>query len=149
MKPQTALNKMSMSPELTDYSGFALPPLPKDHWIYNQDGSLDSGPPPMPFRMGCSILVYFGVSYRERDQIQTLMKRDEFADKIREAVKYAVRASTMCGKDMNLDPDAIARNTIVGMLGYWTADGLSDNDWENPPDQQRSKVGGDTTGACK
>jgi hypothetical protein len=65
------------------------------------------------------------------------MSREEFAAKIREAGRYAVRSATMNGKDMDFDPDALVQNLVVGMLGYWTNDGLSSDDWANPSDQQR------------
>ncbi len=44
---------------------------------------------------------------------------------IREAGRYAIRASTSCGKYMDFDPDALLKNLIIGMLGYYTSDGLS------------------------
>ena len=53
------------------------------------------------------------------------MTRQGFAEQIRRAGKYAVRATTMNGKDTDLDPDALLQNLVVGFLGYWTKDGLS------------------------
>ena len=91
---------------LPDGSAFAIMsfPLPKDHWLlaegYNE--------PPMPFQRGTADPA-----------------RQEWADKIREAGRYAIRASTMNGKEMDFDPDAMLQNLVVGMLGYWTLDGLS------------------------
>ena len=89
---------------LPDGSGFmtASFPLPKDHWIYEETGE-----PPMPFRRGT---IDPG--------------RDTMADEIRACAKYAIKASTMSGKDMDFDPDAMIQNLIVGMLGYWTPDGF-------------------------
>ena len=88
---------------LPDGSGFATGsfPLPKDHWLYVDEPNN----PPMPWKIG------------------TGPDRDELARKIRNATMYAVRASTMNGKDMDFDPDAMVQNMIVGMLGYWTRDG--------------------------
>lgn len=100
---------------LPDGSGFAVAsfPLPKDHWLTaNPD---DFNVPPMPFRRG------------------TLdPSREKWAEKIRAAARYAVRCATMNGKDDDFDPDALVQNMVVGMLGYWTADGLSSDDWANP-----------------
>ncbi len=98
-----------------DGSGFATMsmPLPKDHWLtaegYNE--------PPMPFRIGTA-----------EDGTLVLPKihsREDFANMIRVACRYACRASTMNGKEMDFDPDAMCQNMVVGMLGYWTPNGLS------------------------
>lgn len=96
--------KIETMQRLPDGSGFAVMsmPLPKDHWLtvpgYNE--------PPTPFLMGTDD-----------------PRRKEWAQKIRAAGKYAVRASTMNGKDNDFDPDAMLQNFVVGMLGYWTPDG--------------------------
>lgn len=88
---------------LPDGSGafIASFPLPNTHWIYT-DGPNE---PPMPMRVGVG------------------PKRNELADQIRAAARFAVRASTMNGKEMDFDPDAMVQNLIVGLLGYWTEDG--------------------------
>lgn len=93
---------------LPDDSGFATMsyPLPKDHWIYERDDGY-CGDPPAPMRMGVG------------------PERDKMAEMLREAGKYAVRASTSCGLDNDFDPDAMLQNFVVGMLGYWTEDGYS------------------------
>lgn len=90
---------------LPDGSGFAIMsmPLPKDHWIYE-----DSPHPPAPLRMGVGNPL-----------------REPLGKMIREVGKYAVRASTMSGKDMDFDPDAMLQNLVVGLLGYFTEDGTS------------------------
>ena len=94
-----------VSGPLPDGSGFftASMPLPKNHWLYEPNCK-----PPMPFRRGTDD-----------------PSREEWAAKITEAAKYAIRGATMSGKDMDFDPDALIQNLIVGMLGYWTTDGLS------------------------
>jgi hypothetical protein len=51
--------------------------------------------------------------------------RNVFRKAVREAAKYAVRASTACGTDNDFDPDAILNNMVVGLMGYNTQDGLS------------------------
>lgn len=54
------------------------------------------------------------------------------AEIIRKVGKYAVRASTMNGREMDFDPDAMLQNLVVGMLGYWTETGLSSDEFDNP-----------------
>jgi hypothetical protein len=100
---------------LPDGSGFATMsmPLPKDHWSLLDDGEFE--PPPMSFPMGTDN-----------------PDRRLWVERIRAAAKYAYRASTLNGKEPDLDPDALIQNLIVGMLGYWTPDGLSNDTWANP-----------------
>lgn len=125
---------------LPDGSGFAIMsmPLKKDHWIYKK---ADDGfnVPPMPFRMGgehhavLSITPCLGFPY---DRHLSMTKK-EFADKVREAGRYAVKCATMDGKEMDFDPDALIQNLIVGMLGYHTDTGLSDDEWANPKQEMK------------
>ena len=97
---------------LPDGSGafVAAFPLPKAHWIYAE------GPdePPAPWRVGTEPAVRLFLPE---------LTRDELAADIRAAARYAIRASTMNGKDMDFDPDAMVQNMVVGFLGYWTKDG--------------------------
>jgi hypothetical protein len=90
---------------LPDGSAFftASFPLPKDHWLY-EDAENN---PPMPMQIG------------------TGPERSRIAQDVRNAARYAIRASTMNGKEMDFDPDAMVQNMIVGLLGYWTPDGSS------------------------
>jgi len=106
---------------LPDGSAFATSsfPLPDDHWLYQTDAEGFTGPPPMSFRM-------------VRDTPGAAPKRKDMEAKLREAGQYALRASTMCGKDMDLDPDALIQNLIVGFLGYHTEDGLCSEAWADP-----------------
>jgi hypothetical protein len=90
-------------------------PLPEDHWIYSKDSDGFTGPPPMT--------LLTGTKSPERKVLES---------KIAEAARYAVRASTMCGKDMDFDPDALVQNMIIGMLGYYTEDGRGSESWMNP-----------------
>lgn len=98
--------KIDWSAKLPDGSGACTMsmPLPKDHWL-TKEGYNES---PAPFLMGT------------KDP-----RRQEWADKIRIAAKYAIRASTMNGAEDDFDPDAMVQNMVVGMLGYFTEDGLS------------------------
>lgn len=100
---------------LPDGSGFAMMsmPLPKDHWSTRQ--SEHHEPPPMPFRMGTDD-----------------PGRELWVEKIKAAGRYAYRAATMQGREPDLDPDALIQNFVVGMIGYYTPDGLSGDEWENP-----------------
>jgi hypothetical protein len=114
----------SVSGPLPDGSGFATMsiPLPKDHWLTQAGRNI----PPMPFRLGT-----------EEDGLNLLPKirtREEFAQLIRAVGKYAYRASSMNGKETDIDPDALLQNLVVGFLGYWTPNGLSslDGDDESP-----------------
>lgn len=106
---------------LPDGSGFATMsfPLPQNHWLhvegYNE--------PPMPWRVGTEETLYAGGPLGVK-----ALTRQELANQIREAAKYAIRASTMNGKEIDFDPDAMVQNFIVGLLGYWTTDGLSHED---------------------
>jgi hypothetical protein len=78
-------------------------PLPKDHWLY-AEGHEES-----PARM----------------RIGNGAERKMMAERIRDAARYAIRASTMNGKEIDFDPDAMVQNMVVGMLGYWAEDGRS------------------------
>lgn len=95
---------------LLDGSAFtrASVPLPEDHWSTKPGHSV----PPMPMRIGTGPL------------------RDALVEMVRDAVRYAVRASTTNGT-MDFDPDAMVQNMIVGLLGYWTEDGRSTDAWAN------------------
>jgi len=98
--------KIDWVAKLPDGSGAATMsfPLPKDHWLtkegYNE--------PPMPFCMGVGN-----------------PDRPVWVEKIRAAAKYAVRASTINGTEIDFDPDAMVQNMVIGMLGYYTVDGKS------------------------
>lgn len=91
---------------LPDGSGFAVMsmPLPKNHWLtaegYNE--------PPMPMKAGTD------------DPKRPFLKAEIVA-----AARYAIRASTMNGKETDFDPDAMVNNFVIGLLGYYTPDGLS------------------------
>ena len=75
---------------LPDGSGFMVAsfPLPKDHWLYD---SAEMRPP---------------VGRREIDE-----------ERVRAAAKYAIRAATLRGNDMDFDPDAMMQCFVAGMRG--------------------------------
>lgn len=103
---------------LPDGSGFAVMsmPLPDDHWIYEDKEGFSV--PPMPMRMGTSD-----------------PRRQKRNEQVKAAARYAVKAATMDGKEMDFDPDALVQNMVVGLLGYHTPDGLSSDEWANPPEE--------------
>jgi len=119
---------------LPDGSGFATMsmPLPKDHWL-TAEAPTGFNVPPMPIRMGTedrvTIAVFPNKGYPDRSMN---LSRQEFADLLRTAARYGIRCATMNGKENDFDPDAMVQNFITGMLGYWTADGLSSDTWANP-----------------
>ncbi len=112
-------------------------PLPKTHWIYRQSGE-SFNVPPMPIRLGSKQFLVFGIGNKlpaaggEQKVPITTWSRDELAEAIRDACRYACKASTMNGTEMDFDPDAMVRNMVFGMLGYETDDGLDRDDWANP-----------------
>lgn len=92
---------MSEENILNDGSGFFIAsfPLPKDHWIYaprcaewnsERDVIADCPSPIVPV---------------------------ELREKVHAALRYAIRAATMCGTDMDFDPDALVQNTSYALCG--------------------------------
>jgi hypothetical protein len=128
---------------LPDGSGFAIMsmPLRTDHWIYEKGADGFCQPPPMPFRMGSRdhvvVAMFPNEGFPHRHTAR--LTKNQFAQRIRDAAKYAVRGATMHGEEMDFDPDALLQNLIVGMLGYWTADGLSSDTWANPAEEYRDR----------
>ena len=129
---------------LPDGSGFATMSMPlcPDHWIYGKEFNGEYEAPPMVLKMGASERIHLGISTPAPIDLQGVsyvipaeaLTKEQMADKIRQAGKYAVRSATMQGKEMDFDPDALLQNLVVGFLGYWTEDGLSRiDDWANPP----------------
>lgn len=117
--------------------------LPRTHWIYKQPGD-DFCAPPMPLRIGSSqhVVIAFGKSHgglslEMSDRLRELplcLDRQQMAEAIRAAGRYAVKAATMNGTETDFDPDALVQNLVIGMLGYFTDDGLNHEDARaNPP----------------
>lgn len=82
--------------KLPDGSGFTTGslPLPKDHWIYEPTGD-----PPVQFKM---------IDGQSREILEKIIKN---------AARYAIKAATMSGKEMDFDPDALIQNLQVGLFG--------------------------------
>jgi len=104
--------KVDWATKLPDGSGAATIsyPLPKDHWL--TEPGCDE--PPAPFLIGTE------------DAPKLNMSRQTWADAIKIAAKYAIRASTENGKIDDFDPDAMVRNFIIGMIGFYTPNGKSE-----------------------
>lgn len=108
--------KVQEAGRLPDGSGFGVVsfPLPKTHWIFAEThGEYEA--PPMALRMG--------VGHPQRQWME---------ERIRDAGRYAVRAATMNGREMDFDPDALVQNLVIGLLGYFSDSGLSNDEWANP-----------------
>ena len=90
---------------LSDGSGFGILslPLPKDHWLYAEreyeEGALDPKDLPGPI-----------LTHAHRQQVV-------------DAIRYAVRASTNCGKEDDFDPDAMVQNAVYALCGPYGAPG--------------------------
>ena len=103
------MNDVTVLPDGSAFGTMSFP-LPANHWL-TQPGS---NVPPMPWRCGEG------------------GTRSKLAEELRAAGRYAVRCATMNGKDQDFDPDALLQSLIVGMLGYWTADGTCGESWADP-----------------
>jgi hypothetical protein len=116
MNEDTTVSERDAVTILPDGSAFGVMslPLPRDHWSTAGE-SLYAGPPPMGLRVGT-----------DAEDHQRLVEI------VRAAGRYAYRAATMCGRETDLDPDALVQNFVVGLLGYHTRDGLSGDMWANP-----------------
>jgi len=88
---------------LPDGSAFAVMsyPLPKDHWLYADrqynDGEYE------PVELGKPVLTH------------------ELRDAVVSAVRYAIRAATNCGKEVDFDPDALVQNAVYALCGPFTS----------------------------
>lgn len=84
---------------LPDGSAFAVLslPLPKDHWLYA----------PREYRAG---------EYEPIELPQPLLTH-EHRDHVVAAIRYAVRGATMCGKELDFDPDALVLNAVYALCG--------------------------------
>ena len=85
---------------LPDGSAFIIGsfPLPKTHWIYAPRSDRDES----------------------RDEFAECPKPTLSADHrpdVEAAVRYAIRGATMCGKDMDFDPDALVKLVSYALCG--------------------------------
>ena len=73
-------------------------PLPADHWLYAPREGWDS----------------------ERDEFAECPRpvlTNAQREAVRAAARYAVRGATMCGKEMDFDPDALVLNMMYALCG--------------------------------
>ena len=88
---------------LLDGSGFGILslPLPKDHWLYAEreyeEDAVEPKDLPAP--------------------ILTHALRQQVID----ALRYAVRSATNCGKETDFDPDALVQNAVYALCGPYGA----------------------------
>ncbi|WP_254213464.1 hypothetical protein [Burkholderia multivorans] len=103
--------------KLPDGSGFAVAslPLPQDHWLYasrcaewdsERDTSADT---PHPI-----------LTHAQRDAVVA-------------AVRYAIRGATMCGQEMDFDPDALVLNAVYALCGPFSP--LAEDSAASPAEQ--------------
>ena len=88
---------------LPDGSGFFVAsfPLPKTHWLYaprceQWDSERDT------------------VADQPRPILTHAQRQEVIA-----AVRYAIRASTRNGEDIDFDPDALVQNAVVALCGFY------------------------------
>ena len=79
------------TPVLPDDSSFFVSsaPLPENHWIYSEE------------------------EYQDCPEVYIQTNRDV----IRRASKWAIKAATTDGKDMDFDPDALVQNLLLAICG--------------------------------
>lgn len=92
------MNTITILPDGSAFSTASYP-LPKDHWLYaprseEWDNERD-----------CSA-----------EQPKAILTH-ELKQKVIEAARYAVRASTLNGAEKDFDPDAMVQNMVVALCG--------------------------------
>ena len=91
------MNDVTLLPDGSAFCVLSFP-LPKDHWLYApreyaSDESVDPIDLPAPI-----------LTHEQRDSVIA-------------AIRYAVRASTNCGKEDDFDPDAMVQNAVYALCG--------------------------------
>lgn len=92
----------SQSVELPDGSGVAFGkfPLPREHWLY--DANEYPGPDPIPMLATQTLSIEHARDLREQIQVR---------------LRHAIRGATLCGNDMDFDPDALVQNAVAALMG--------------------------------
>jgi hypothetical protein len=90
---------------LPDGSGFmtASFPLPKEHWLFS-DRKEEPPKPAFSYLWGGTCSLAIGTV-------------EKLKDDIRVAARFAIRAATRNGKEMDFDPDALVQNLVLALLG--------------------------------
>ena len=93
------MTKHTVLPDGSAFSVMVLP-LPDDHWLYREreyatPKSTETVDLPPPF----------------------VSRTVENLELIRLAARWAIRASTDCGKEQDFDPDAMVQNFVYACLG--------------------------------
>jgi hypothetical protein len=85
---------------LPDGSAFLVGslPLPKDHWLYAER-------------------TYSKPDQIEPDELPAPILTHEQRVEVVAAIRYAIRAATMCGKEPDYDPDALVQNAVFALCG--------------------------------
>jgi hypothetical protein len=78
-------------------------PLPADHWSKAPRAEF----PPMLMRMGVND-----------------PRRAEIEEAVKQAVRYALKTAERHGMTGEFDWDAFVGNAVIGVVGYYTKDGL-------------------------
>ncbi|HCW17714.1 MAG TPA: hypothetical protein DHL02_07100 [Achromobacter sp.] len=88
---------------LPDGSAFAVAsfPLPADHWLYAE----------REYETGAE----------EPKELPAPILTHEQREAVVAAIRYAVRGATMCGKELDFDPDALVQNAVYALCGPYTA----------------------------
>ncbi len=88
---------------LPDGSGFftASFPLPKTHWLFTPR-------------------EYVGSSTEPKDLPEPILTHAQ-RYQVEQAIRYAVRGATMCGREMDFDPDALVQNAVYALCGPYTS----------------------------
>lgn len=91
------MNDVTVLPDGSAFAVMSLP-LPKDHWLFAPRGEWDN----------------------ERDDFaetpHPILTHDQRAAVIA-AARYAIRGATMCGQEMDFDPDALVLNMAYALCG--------------------------------
>ena len=85
---------------LPDGSAFSVAswPLPKDHWLYAPRVAWDN----------------------DRDEFSECplpILKNAQRHAVIAAARYAIRGATMCGQELDFDPDALALNMVYALCG--------------------------------
>ncbi|HET8687511.1 MAG TPA: hypothetical protein VFM18_12725 [Methanosarcina sp.] len=85
---------------LPDGSAFAVAsfPLPKDHWL-------------------CAERTYQEGTDEPDELPYPILNHKDHAEIVKAAVRYAIRGATMCGKEIDFDPDALVQNAVYALCG--------------------------------